>query len=76
MAYRSVPIPPGSSNVESVSYDDETGNLQVAFVRDPNTPYVYYGVPGTVADGFTTSGMSAGKYLNFAIRNQFPFDHN
>lgn len=70
MAYRDIPIPPGSSNVQQVQYDDATGQLQVTFLRG-GAKYIAEQVPGNVADGFTTSGISAGKYYNMAIRNQY-----
>jgi hypothetical protein len=72
MAYREIQIPPGSSNVERVEYDPETGTLLVTFQRG-GARYSHDGVPGTVADGFTTSGLSAGKYYNMAIRGQYPY---
>ncbi len=70
MAYQEIPIPPGSSNVQRVEYDPATGSLQVTFQRN-GSRYVADGVPGDVANGFTTSGMSAGKYYNFAIRDHY-----
>lgn len=73
MAYREIPIPPGSSNVQQVQYDPATGTLMVRFVRSPELPYFYEQVPGNVADGFTTSGLSAGKYHRLAILNQFSY---
>jgi hypothetical protein len=72
MSYRNISIPAGSSNVERVEYDDQTGDLRVYFLRG-NVPYTYSGVPGTVADGFTTSGLSAGNYVNQAIKGQYVF---
>jgi hypothetical protein len=72
MSYRDIPIPPGSSNVRSVRYDDSTGTLEVNFLRG-DSPYLYFQVPGDVADGFTTSGLSAGNYLNQRIKNQYPY---
>jgi KTSC domain len=72
MAYRDIPIPPGSSNVRSIRYDDSTGTLEAEFVKG-DRPYLYFGVPGDVADGFTTSGLSAGVYLNTRVKNQFPY---
>lgn len=73
MAYRQIPIPAGSSNVQEVAYDDKAGTLKILFVRN-NIPYTYYGVPGTVADGFTTSGVSAGQFFRSNILNQYQFD--
>lgn len=73
MAFRDIPIPPGSSNVQAVAYDDAAGVLEITFLRG-GARYRYQSVPGTVADGFTTSGMSAGKYMIFAIKNQYPFE--
>ncbi len=71
MAYQNISIPAGSSNVQAVAYDPALGKLLITF--NSNAQYVYDGVPGTVADGFTTSGMSAGKYLLLAIKNQYPY---
>lgn len=73
MAYRDIPIPPGSSNVQQVQYDPDTGTLMVRFLRSPELPYFYEQVPGNVADGFTTSGLSAGKYLLLAVKDQYSF---
>jgi hypothetical protein len=73
MAYRDIPIQRGS-NVDTVQYDPSTGTLRVTFQRQGAAAYLYQGVPGTVADGFTTSGMSAGKYLNIYIKDQYPFE--
>jgi|FreactTroBogLake_1042271.scaffolds.fasta_scaffold132655_1 hypothetical protein len=72
MAYRQIPIPPGSSNVESVEFDDAAGKLKIIFQRS-STPYFYDGVDGNTADGFTTSGLSAGNYFRARILNQYPF---
>ena len=73
MAYRDIPIPAGSSNIQSVAFDDQAGTMRIVFQRN-DTPYTYYGVPGTVADGFSTSGLSAGQYFRGNILNQYPFD--
>lgn len=72
MAYKEVAIPSGSSNVERVEWDSETMNLRVYFIRG-NVPYIYQQVPKIVAEGFETSGQSAGTYLNSAIKGQFVF---
>jgi hypothetical protein len=72
VAYKEVPIPAGSSNVERVEWDSETMNLRVFFIRG-NVPYVYEQVPKNVAEGFETSGQSAGTYLNNAIKGQYVF---
>jgi KTSC domain len=75
MPFRAIQIPP-STNLQSVNYDDTSGQLQIIFQRENGEVtgvYVYEGVPGTVADGFQTSGQSAGAYFRSAIRNQFPY---
>ena len=72
MSFREIPIPPGSSNVRQVEYDDSAGTLRMTFLRD-DIPYTYYSVDKTVAEGFATSGLSAGQYFRANILNQYPF---
>ena len=72
MAYKEIPIPSGSSNVEKVEWDSETMGLRVFFIHG-NAPYVYAQVPKIVAEGFETSGLSAGNYLNSSIKGQYTF---
>ena len=59
-----------SSNLSSVSYDDETQELSVSFHK--SGVYVYSGVPPTVADGFSTA-PSAGQYLNQFVKPLYPY---
>lgn len=73
MAFREIPIPPGSSNVQGVAYDDAAGVLEIVFIRN-NSHYRYFDVSGTVADGFTTSGLSAGQYHRQRILNQYGYE--
>lgn len=70
--YRTIPASP-STNIASVEYDDQTGTLRIRFVRAGQPPYLYFDVPKTVADGFATSGMTAGKYFRLAILNQYAY---
>lgn len=72
MAIRQIPIPP-SSNLAGVSYDDETRDLYIAFVRG-NANYVYRSVPAKVADGFSNSGLAAGAYFRANILNQYEYE--
>lgn len=67
---QSIQIPPQSSNILGVSYDDETGDLYITFVKG-NAQYRYPTVPLTVAEGFARSGLSAGQYFRANILNQF-----
>ena len=59
-----------SGNIESVNYEDETGELVVVFRG--GRAYTYTGVPPTVADGFS-SAPSAGSYLNDFVKGLYPF---
>lgn len=72
LMYRQIPASP-STNIALVEYDDQTGTLRVSFVRAGQPPYLYFDVPKTVADGFATSGMTAGKYFRYAILRQFQY---
>lgn len=65
-----IQIPPQSSNILGVSYDDETGDLYITFVNK-QAQYRYPGVPLTVAEGFARSGLSAGSYFRANILNQY-----
>jgi len=60
-----------SSQISSVKYDDETLELFVLFSSNGKT-YRYDGVPVAVADGFSIA-VSAGKYLNAAVKDIYPY---
>jgi hypothetical protein len=70
MAYRTIQIKP-STNILGVSYDEETMDLRVQFLRDGRA-YTYSGVDARTAEGFSRA-ESAGQYLNAFIKNQYPF---
>jgi len=59
-----------SSHVKSVVYDDETQILTVGFAR---ATYIYKGVDGNTADGFSTA-PSAGRYLDQFIKGQYEYE--
>lgn len=65
-----IQIPPNSSNILSVSYDDQTGDLFITFHKG-NAVYRYPQVSLTVAEGFARSGLSAGAYFRANILNQY-----
>jgi hypothetical protein len=68
---KGIQIPPQSSNIQSVSYDDETGDLFITFIKG-NAVYRYPGVSLMQAEGFARSGLSAGAYFRANILNQIP----
>ena len=73
MAVQQLQIQPGSKNIQMVSYDDQTGDLFICFVRG-NAIYKYPTVPLNVAEGFVRSGQSAGAYFRQNILNQYTAD--
>jgi hypothetical protein len=70
MAEQQIPIGP-SSNIASVTWDDETLDLIIAFVHGGGG--VYRGVTGNDANGFS-SAPSPGKYLNDVIKPEYPYE--
>lgn len=72
MAFREIPINRGT-NVDKVFYQDDSGTLKVSFQRVGSPDYLFYQVPIDVANGFSTSGMTAGKYFNAYIKGQYPY---
>jgi hypothetical protein len=60
-----------SSQISSIKYDDETLELFVRFSSNGKT-YCYSSVPVAVADGFSVA-VSAGKYLNAAVKNIYSY---
>ncbi len=70
MALIPIQIPSGSSNVSAVDYDQDRRELWVTFFKGK---YVYSGVSQGVADGFVTSGLTAGDYFRANVLNQFPY---
>lgn len=73
MAFREIPINRGT-NVDKVSFDEDSGTLKVSFQRVGSPDYLFYRVPIDVANGFSTSGMTAGLYFNAYIKSQYPFE--
>lgn len=71
MAYQTIPIRP-STNILAVSWDAETKDLQIVFVRNSRT-YVFHGVDSRTAEGFRTAD-SPGRYFNAEVKDFFPFD--
>jgi hypothetical protein len=68
MAVRDIEFPT-SSNIQAIAYDDDTQDLTITFKPGDRT-YVYRGVTGNEADGFTTAS-SAGEYLNRVIKRSY-----
>lgn len=62
---------PGSSNLESASFDPETDTLKIVF-RSGET-YEYFNVPPSVYRGLQ-SATSAGSYFHRAIRQRYAYD--
>ena len=73
MTFREIPINRGT-NVDKVAYDPDSGTLRVSFQRPGSPDYAFYQVPEPTANGFTTSGLTGGKYFNAYIKGQFPFE--
>lgn len=62
---------PGSSNLESATYDPDVENLNVTF-RSGRT-YQYFNVPAATYRGLTLAG-SAGEFFNRQIKNRFAYE--
>lgn len=73
MAFREIPINRGT-NVDRVFYDDDSGTLRVHYQRIGSPPYLFYQVPIDVANGFTTSGLTGGKYFNLYIKDTYAYE--
>lgn len=58
-----------STNIANIVYDPETQTLVISFLKGGVCEY--YGVPEDVVNGFGTA-LSATKYLNSYVENQFP----
>lgn len=72
MAFQRLQFRP-STNIQDVLWEAESKTLQVVFWRQDRT-YNFYAVPVDVADGFETSGLSAGKWFNLRVAGQFSYD--
>lgn len=62
---------PGSSNLETATYDSDVQDLTIAF-KDGNE-YVYHGVPYTVFLGLQNA-RSAGEYFFRQIRSVYSYE--
>lgn len=71
MAYQQIPIRP-SSNILAISWDAETKDLQVVFVRNSRT-YVFHGVDARTAES-ASRAESVGRWFNQEIKDLFPFE--
>jgi hypothetical protein len=71
MAFRPLAARP-DSNVIAAEYDDEATTLRLTFRRDKRQ-YEYYQVPGKVAAGFSSSGLTAGRYFRVAVMGQYEY---
>lgn len=60
---------PGSSNIDQISYDAQTEDLEVTF--SSGATYRYAGVPGAIWRGFQRA-PSFGQYLNRVIKPRYP----
>ena len=60
--------------MDKVAYDPDSGTLRVSFQRPGSPDYAFYQVPEPTANGFTTSGLTGGKYFAAYIKGQFPFE--
>jgi len=72
MAFVPITIVP-SSNILAVEYEADTKTLRIVFVRDQRT-YLYHDVDSTTAEGFRTSGLSAGRYFRASIMNRYAYE--
>lgn len=64
---------PSSSVLDDILYDGATATLIVSFNNDPDTYYVYKGVPYSVWDGFRKA-QSAGSFYASNIKGHYPCD--
>lgn len=62
------PIPLISSAISSVTYDDETLEMDVEF--ESGSEYTYYNVPKLVFEAFVTDD-SPGRFFHQRIKNQY-----
>ena len=72
MAFQPIEFVPDSNIAGPVEYDDETKTLRIVFVRN-NRTYEYSEIDAKTVEGFSTSGLTAGKYLNAYIKGRFPY---
>ena len=72
MSFRTVQTR-SSTNVAAVEYDDETLDLVITFHRNMRR-YRYSPVPADAVLGFTTSGLTAGKYFQLYVEGQYPYE--
>lgn len=62
-----------STNIQTVVYDDETGDMYVQFVRPGTSPYKFKQVPLQVAEGFERT-VSPGQYFRGNVLRQYEHD--
>lgn len=60
-----------SSSIDAVGYDASTRRLTVRFLGSGNT-YVYLGVAPSVFEALLAA-PSKGRYLNFHIKDVYPY---
>ena len=72
MAYKSVSFHRPSSNIADLSYDEETKDLLVAFVRQGRQGIVHDIDANTVAE--LSRAPSAGSFFHYRIRDVFPYE--
>ena len=60
-----------SSSIDAVGYDASSQRLTVRFLGSGNT-YVYLGVAPSVFEALLTA-PSKGRYLNFHIKDVYPY---
>ena len=60
-----------SSSIDAVGYDAATRRLTVRFLGSGNT-YVYLGVAPSVFEALLAA-PSKGRYLNFHIKDAYPY---
>lgn len=58
-----------STNVASATWDDQTGKLEVSFVRD-GTTYTYYNVPETLWKKFVQA-PSPGRFVLSELKGKY-----
>jgi len=58
-----------STNVDSATWDDQTGQLEVTFVRDGST-YTYYNVPEALWQQFVQA-PSPGRFVLSQLKGKY-----
>lgn len=66
-------LTPGSSNIESYSYDPEVENLVVVFRSGEE--YTYFNVPASVYRGMQ-GASSVGAYFHRQIRQRYAYEQS